>query len=690
MSMFHRQRKLSIATKVALSFFSIVVLQGTMTQFGMSMLIFDSNESNFHKRLESSLESVDAYVRQSVENLQNKSRLLAGQQNIISYSEFRLINLLNRELSLFDAPLSLDGIFVFSPEGLILGSSFGSGYHEAGLGDQMRAAVLAGRTSLVSTIDGAVYLWSLSPIVSAETVIAFLGARMAIDADFIEEIQEISGVVHVIRYDDRAIYAGNADEQLIEDVLGIAPDSIGSEGLRSGNYLYGAVDVTGLGYGESYLLTLLDMGESRKLVARYNQIAVLMSLMVLAIALVLSIVFYRHSFLQPYKTLIEGVGRIEHGDYSFPLNHTSADEFGDLVQSVDRMRLKLMDRERRLTELANYNQLVFENVRSGIVIVGENREITRWNSAARSMATGSNDISLPVAIGASGLPGNIQQMLAQGVENGEYVNLLECRSDAESGDEIFSLSTSPFTGPGGENLGLIAVISDITQTRNLERQLGISQRLAAIGEMVSGVSHQLRNPLAIMKVSAEMLRDNYECDFQHEQLSTMLVSEIDTLNYVIDNFLDFARPIHSNPTDCDAQQLIQASLTQIPLGQFHHVKLSIDVDPQAKLLNVDRELMEQVISNLLMNALEASVDSPEPRVDISVMPGESSASICIRDNGAGMDEHIKQNIFTPFFTHKANGTGLGLSIVHRIIQEHGGSIEVNSRLGEGSEFIVVV
>ena len=121
------------------------------------------------------------------------------------------------------------------------------------------------------------------------------------------------------------------------------------------------------------------------------------------------------------------------------------------------------------------------------------------------------------------------------------MTLKECRLIYDGREEILNVSTSPFSDGAGEELGVIAVISDITQIKKLEEQLLVSQRLAAIGEMVAGVAHQIRNPLAIMKVSAEILRDNFGKEplknaEQYKELTRLLVSEIDSLNYIIQNF----------------------------------------------------------------------------------------------------------------------------------------------------------
>jgi len=243
-------------------------------------------------------------------------------------------------------------------------------------------------------------------------------------------------------------------------------------------------------------------------------------------------------------------------------------------------------------------------------------------------------------------------------------------------------------------MGIIAVFADVTKVKALEEQLETSRRLAAIGEMVAGVSHQLRNPLGIMKVSAEILRDSFpsrsegkEATAQFRQLTGMLVSEIDGLSYIIQNFLDFARPIQIHAVPCDIRQVIEESLSLVPVDQFSSTVLSVSIPDDLPAYTLDRNLIEQVVRNLVQNALEAT---DEGHVYLSVQDVDGKMRIIVRDEGHGMDEETLKNMFNPFYSLKDNGTGLGLSIAHRIIQEHGGTIQADSIRGEGSTFTITV
>jgi len=639
------------------------------------------------------MENIDSFMIQVQDDLNNKVSLLSGQKNVIEYAEFRLRNLLRRELSLFNRALDLNGIFVFVDTGKLLAvdESTERPPDEALIGIVARA-YKQGLQSFLHDDGTGMYLWSVAQIVREEQVIAMIGARVALDSQFMDRLQRNSNSVAYLQYPSRSVHSHTMTDSEWSRLLKRANVMSTRDIISVGDYLLGASTIESLGTPHARLLCLLDMGESRQNIRDYNRLAIFLTLLVLAIALMVSILFYRQSFLQPYTALQEGVARIGDGDFSYPIQQTSGDEFGDLVESVNRMRINLQNRDRELTALASYNELILDNVRSGIITVGHDGLINACNAAASSMVHMDGESGLPLDLEMAVLPQEVKELIRQGIQEGKFVTLKECRLTYDGREEILNVSTSPFSDGAGEELGVIAVISDITQIKKLEEQLLVSQRLAAIGEMVAGVAHQIRNPLAIMKVSAEILRDNFGTGDQknrgqYKELTRLLVSEIDSLNYIIQNFLDFARPLQINRAKWSIEDIVQSALSLLPLDKYPGVEVRVDIDPGIPYRSLDKDLMEQVVRNLVQNALEAS---EEGIVLIELSFSDGSLIIRISDQGCGMDQETVRNIFNPFFTLKNKGTGLGLSIVHRIVQEHNGSITVDSTPGMGSTFTVVI
>jgi signal transduction histidine kinase len=251
--------------------------------------------------------------------------------------------------------------------------------------------------------------------------------------------------------------------------------------------------------------------------------------------------------------------------------------------------------------------------------------------------------------------------------------------------------------------------------RALERELQISSRMAAVGEMVAGVAHQIRNPLAIMKVSAEMIRDSVPAldgtalggkarpksaprakspATNIRPLIDMIVSEIESLGAIVSKFLDFTKPLKVNPEEVDIEEFLMRATSLIPMGQYSGRALRVAVAEGAERASFDRRLMEQAVRNLVTNALAATESGGEVLVGAERQKGpdggQGSFRILVKDEGPGMSEEVRAQLFHPFFTTKSDGTGLGLSIVHRIVEEHGGSVEVSSAPGSGTVFTIIM
>ncbi len=686
--------KFKISTKVALSFIAIVLFQGILTQVVTYSLISRSNEESFRNRMYVNMEGVENYLSQVVYDLDNKVGLLSGQKNIIEYSEYRLRNLLSRELSLFNTALDMNGIFIVIDGGRMLAADS----PERHLSDDILTTIVTrgyrqGRQSFMHDDGTGMYLYSLGQIVRNDLVIGMAVARIAIDEEFIQRLEKITSSTALIQFPEREITTAEVSAELLQTVIAAAASMRPGDIDTVGDYFIGSISLESLGTISGRLVSILDMRESKRTMHSYNSNAFLLTLIVLIIALVLSILFYRQSFLRPYMALQEGVARIGNGDFSYPIQQTSGDEFGDLVESVNTMRSNLETRDRELKAMVNFNQLILNNVKSGIITVGLDGYINSCNAAARGMIHLDTLDLLPLELEKAGVPSDIKDQINIGLKSGEFVTLKECRLMHEGQNVILTLSTSPFFDGKGAELGIIAVMADVTKIRTLEEQLQVSQRLAAIGEMVAGVSHQLRNPLAIMKVSAELLRDNFvekiQADqTQYSELTEMLVSEIDSLNYIIHNFLDFARPLHIIRSVCSVESIVRNAVSLIPGDSFRGIDFQIEIPEDLPRFNLDKEMMEQVVRNLVQNAIEACRGSGQVTASASVE--KDMLQLKIADTGCGMDDQSVQSIFNPFYTEKESGTGLGLAIVQRIILEHKGTIGVESQPGEGSVFTIFI
>ncbi|MCK4261859.1 HAMP domain-containing protein, partial [bacterium] len=232
----------------------------------------------------------------------------------------------------------------------------------------------------------------------------------------------------------------------------------------------------------------------------------------------------------------------------------------------------------------------------------------------------------------------------------------------------------------------------LRQMRELEEELRRKDRLAALGELSAGVAHEVRNPLGIIKNSAQVLQDKFkDKDTKSRELSKFIIEEVDRLNKVVTNFLDFARPQKPNLTGRKIAPIIGRALE---LMQSEILKRKIKVankhEDNLPPVLADEELLAQVFLNIISNAIQAMPDGG--RLMVSSKSGAGSykdlVEIGFTDTGCGIPAQDLDKIFNPFFSNKEGGVGLGLSIVHKIVESHGGKISVHSRAGEGTTFTI--
>lgn len=237
---------------------------------------------------------------------------------------------------------------------------------------------------------------------------------------------------------------------------------------------------------------------------------------------------------------------------------------------------------------------------------------------------------------------------------------------------------------------LVNIQKSETHLKEIEKLL-ISSRLSAVREMAAGVAHQVRNPLGIVKVSAEILRDDFapreQAEEYYEVLNTVF-DEIETLELIVSNFLDFAHVHTPHRKEIEVDEFMRRTIDGLPLHKFEKVRLKLrNDDPHARHL-MDASLLSQALTNIILNALEVSPENGE--VEVGSRMEDGLLRIWVRDEGPGMDEVTRKKIFQPFFTTKTSGSGLGLAIVHKIIESQNGRVECFSAPGEGSTFYIVM
>ena len=690
-NLLRRLGTLKISAKVSAASVVIVVFQGILTMVGMSILVTQTNLAASSSQLQRVMHSVESVMASTKSDLAVKANLLAGQQKIIDYTDYGLRNLLLQELSVMRLPLKVDAMCIVDehrgPVASLGEKKLIASFHA----QHVAANWWDGNPVLIVPYLDQIHLWALSPIVRAKKVIGVLGVGLNLDSSFINGIELISNTAILLSWQKAIFVSGTLPESFFERFVSTVTGSNAGEGpvarAAGGRYVFATSGVSNL---RGLLIhCFLDMGDANRLLARYRAFSLVFLMVVVVIGLAVSLLLYRYTFFMPFQAFNDAVRSIAGGNLQSPIANMAQDEFGDLARAFEEMTKSLREREKELAELGSYHTLVLSNVSAGILTIAFDGVITAINPAACALlGLDPSDGRTGRALADLRIPRELTRLIDQSLHVETPVRR-EVRAEIGGSLRMLSVSTSPFLTQQNARIGIIVIITDITHERELERKLELSTRMAAMGEMVAGVAHQIRNPLAIMKVSAELLRDRTVSageGAQSQRLASIIVNEADTLGGVVTNFLDFARPHAVRKEPSRVEELLCRVIEVLPMASFPGAQVLCDFSPELPMVALDRKLLEQVFRNLLVNALEAS--GPGQAVRVRVWAEDLRVAVEVRDSGPGMDEATQKKIFDPFFTTKSEGTGLGLSIAHRIVESHGGKIELVSAPGRGASFRV--
>ncbi len=253
-----------------------------------------------------------------------------------------------------------------------------------------------------------------------------------------------------------------------------------------------------------------------------------------------------------------------------------------------------------------------------------------------------------------------------------------------------SVSASKIINEEGQFVGKVMIIRDLGEIRRLEEEVRRTEKLAAIGDLAAGVAHEIRNPLSSIKGIASYYKNKFEDGSEDKDMAGVMIEEVDRLNRVISELIEFARPTKLNTKPSDINELLKHStrlLEQEAAAKNVHIRLHLPSD--SIKASVDPDRLTQCFLNVFLNALHAMETGGRLTVSCSAEDGDR-IRIVIEDNGAGIPPEDLSKIFDPYFTTKPKGTGLGLAIVHKIIEAHQGQVNVRSTVGQGTAFSITL
>lgn len=362
-------------------------------------------------------------------------------------------------------------------------------------------------------------------------------------------------------------------------------------------------------------------------------------------------------------------------------------ERGEISSSIKQMtdtlrlsRQELAEANRNLAYLKEFSENIIESAPVGIVTVDSSLTVKYWNKemeiitgVKRNFAYGHFIVHL--------LPWIRKEIFAQSALNEMLVRAPSMQT--------FKINISPFKDPSG---GHVVILENITEKKKMEEQLQQASKLASLGKLTAGISHEIGNPLAsisslVQELKSLKMDSGEDKEFSSESLKT-INSHIERIAKIVRSLGDFARISTQEKIPSNISEILDRTINLVKYDKrFKNVQLVPNIDTIPPL-RINPDQIQQVFLNLMLNSIDAMPDGG--KLTVSMKKTDNSVEVVFSDTGTGIDETIIDRIFDPFFTTKlpGRGTGLGLSICYGIIREHNGTITVKSRRGEGTTFTI--
>jgi two-component system, NtrC family, sensor histidine kinase PilS len=351
--------------------------------------------------------------------------------------------------------------------------------------------------------------------------------------------------------------------------------------------------------------------------------------------------------------------------------------FGDQLQ---RGAETLATTRKAAAELLTLHEDIVRSLSSGLITIAPDGIVLTANAAAADILG-----QPPVLAGqpVDKLMPGLSALIATGF--GELR-----RADLHLADDLtVGVTVSPLRDVKNQVIGRVVNFQDLTELRRLEAQSRRSERLAMVGQLAAGVAHEIRNPLASISGSIELLRQGPAASEDDRRLMAIVHREIQRLNVLIGDLLDYANPRPPQLVDFDLGVMVEETL-QVARGEqvFATVEMAMAVDRPLPV-HADPAKLRQVLWNLLRNAADAAAVGGK-HVHVDARRGTDETTIIVADDGPGIPADQLAHIFDPFYTTKSKGTGLGLATCHAIVAEHHGHIDVASEVGRGTQMVVTI
>jgi PAS domain S-box-containing protein len=354
--------------------------------------------------------------------------------------------------------------------------------------------------------------------------------------------------------------------------------------------------------------------------------------------------------------------------------------------------------QKELIETKNFLESIVEKAGDAISVVDLDGKVIYWNEGAERIygykkeeVLGKNlsDFLYPKETQSRADEERFVAGLMARVKKGEVISNIEVKRQTKEGREIItSMTISPLRDAEGRIIGASRICKDITHLKKAEERLILAERLSSLGELTAGVAHELRNPLAGIKINTQMLSRKIDLPDMEKRLLESTTEGIEKIQRIVDEMLHFAKPKASHFKQEEMNEVVEKSLAILKAKLKKASILDVfESERELPKVRIDIHQIQQVLINLMLNAIQAMPGGGTLTIRTFLKNG-NEVGVEVKDTGAGIPKSHLRKIFDPFFTTKSEGTGLGLSISVKILENHGAIIDVVSEEGKGSTFTI--
>ncbi|CAO3426635.1 two-component system sensor histidine kinase AtoS [Azospirillum doebereinerae] len=522
-----------------------------------------------------------------------------------------------------------------------------------------------------------------APPANREAAIGRLSAALTPFTDLVADANPGVGVGYysktlnaIVTYGPSRHYSGTVGTAIPPDHPGWTVLDSGEKALETGPQVRGLIlnamwPITREGAVIGYIWANELSDDVERQAAAMDRAVLVVSAGGILLGLLLTLVMSRR-LDRDIQGIIQGLARMR-GDLRHALRPPPG-EVGEIAVEVNGMARALLD-ARSLTEN------ILHSIADGVVAVDRAGRVTAINPAAEQMTGWTTAAVLGQPYGALFRPdGRFASALLDTLETGqEHIGVPLDLPTARQTLHV-AVSSSLLRDSRDQTIGAVVVLKDLTEQRRLRTQIMRADRLAALGELVAGIAHEVRNPLTSIRGFMQFLESSDDVK-EWQRYAPLIVRQVDSLNRLVTELLEFGRPRPPSIRPVQVNDLIRE--VSLLAGRKSNARVALELAPGLPLVEADGEALKQVVLNLIINAIQAIAETGTIRISTADEEGRE-AVVVVADDGAGIAPENLDKVFDPFFSTKLNGTGLGLAMVHRIVDAHNGTITVASTPAAGT------